>query len=73
MAIDKILRLDGRGLYETVIAEDISMCGFQPTTAALVASRQLGATKAELIKYQTSGEISGDYNEVVGYAGLRIL
>lgn len=73
LAIERILRLDARGLYETVIAEDISMCGFQPTVAALVASRELGASHAELIKYQTSGDVSGDYNEVVGYAGLRIL
>lgn len=73
MAIEKILRLDARGLYETVIAEDISMCGFQPTVAAIAASKELGASHAELIKYQTSGDVSGDYNEVVGYAGLRIL
>jgi AmmeMemoRadiSam system protein B len=72
MAIEKILRLDARGLYETVIAEDISMCGFQAAVAALVASKELGAGKAELIKYQTSGDISGDYSEVVGYAGLRV-
>lgn len=72
MAIEKILRLDARGLYETVIAEDISMCGFQAVVVALAASRVLGAAKAELIKYQTSGDISGDYGEVVGYAGLRI-
>ena len=73
MAIEKILRLDARGLYETVIAEDISMCGFQAVVAALVASREIGAVKADLIKYQTSGDISGDYSEVVGYAGLRVV
>ena len=72
LAIDRILSLDALGLYETVIAEDISMCGFQPTVAALVSARELGASKAELIKYQTSGDISGDYQEVVGYAGLKI-
>ena len=49
------------------------MCGYQPTTAALAAAVQLGALEAKLIKYQTSGEISGDYGEVVGYAGIRII
>jgi AmmeMemoRadiSam system protein B len=72
LAIKKILELDARGLYETVQSEDISMCGFQPTAAAIVASKKLGAEKAELIKYQTSGETTGNYLEVVGYAGFRI-
>ena len=71
-AIDKILRLDAQGLYEVVNAENISMCGFQPTTAGIVASLCLGAKKAELIRYQTSGDVTGDYREVVGYAGIRI-
>jgi AmmeMemoRadiSam system protein B len=72
MAIEMILHLDPKGLYDVVTAERISMCGFQSTTAALVAAKDLGAEKVELVKYQTSGDVSGNYNEVVGYAGLRI-
>jgi len=72
LAIDKILELDAKGLYEVVNRENISMCGFQPTTSAVVASKELGAQKAELIKYQTSGDVTGDFQEVVGYAGIRI-
>ena len=72
LAIAKILELDPRGLYDTVRDNGISMCGYQPTTAALVAARELGAEKAELVLYQTSGERTGDYSQVVGYAGLRI-
>ncbi len=72
LAIDKILKLDASGLYETVQRERISMCGFQPTTSALIASIELGAETAELIKYQTSGDVTGNFREVVGYAGIRI-
>jgi len=72
LAIEKVLALDAKGLFEVVQEEDISMCGFQPTTAAVLAAKELGAKKAELIRYQTSGETSGDYDNVVGYAGLRI-
>jgi AmmeMemoRadiSam system protein B len=72
LAIRKILDLDGEGLFQTVQKERISMCGFQPTTAAIVAAKDLGALKAELIDYRTSGEETGDYTEVVGYAGIRI-
>jgi len=71
-AIDKILKLDPKGLHDTVKKEDISMCGFQPTTSAMIASMELGAKEAKLIKYQTSGDTSGDYSQVVGYAGIRI-
>jgi AmmeMemoRadiSam system protein B len=73
LAIDKMLALDARGLYDVVQEKDISMCGFQPTTAVILAAKKLGAGKAELVRYQTSGDASGDYASVVGYAGLRIL
>jgi MEMO1 family protein len=71
-AIDRILELDPRGLYDTVNSEDISMCGYAATVAMLVAMRDLGATHAELVRYATSGDITGDRDEVVGYAGLIV-
>ena len=60
-----------RGLFDVVMNENISMCGFGPTVAMLTAARQLGAT-AELVKYATSGDISGDRQLVVGYAGIIV-
>jgi AmmeMemoRadiSam system protein B len=48
------------------------MCGFGPAVAMLTAAKKLGATSAELVKYATSGDISGDRNMVVGYAGITI-
>jgi AmmeMemoRadiSam system protein B len=72
LAIEKILNLDPKGMHDIVLEEKISMCGYQPTTSAIVASNELGARKAELVKYQTSGDSSGDYSQVVGYAGIRI-
>jgi AmmeMemoRadiSam system protein B len=72
IAIQEIQELNPRGLYDAVTSNNISMCGFQPTTSALVASKELGAKTASLVKYQTSGDISGNYDEVVGYAGLTI-
>ncbi len=72
-AIDRILALDARGLFKIVVEEDISMCGFAPTVSALVACRDLGATEGRLVRYSNSGDVSGDYSSVVGYAGLAIL
>jgi MEMO1 family protein len=71
-AIDRILALDPRGLYVTVNSEDITMCGYAATVAMLVAVSDLGATQAELVRYATSGDITGDRDEVVGYAGLIV-
>lgn len=71
-AIKAILNLDEEGLLKKIDELDISMCGYAPTVIMLVAAKKLGAKKAELIKYQTSGEVSGDYSAVVGYAGIIV-
>ena len=71
-AIDKILALDPPGLYEVLRREDISMCGYGPTIAMLTAAKDLGAQSAELIKYATSADTSGDRDAVVGYAGIVV-
>jgi hypothetical protein len=72
-AIRHILDLDPEGLYRTVRDNGISMCGFGPAVAMLTACKALGATRAELIKYANSGEASGDYKQVVGYAGIVVM
>ncbi len=69
-AIDRMLALDPEGLYDVVRSERITMCGVIPATVVLFAVRALGASKASLVRYATSGEASGDYDQVVGYAGL---
>jgi len=71
-AIERVLAMDARGLWEVVMSEDISMCGFGPTTVMLTAAKLLGATSATLVKYATSGDVSGDYEAVVGYAGIIV-
>lgn len=71
-ALDKVLALDPRGLYDTIRREGITMCGFGPAVSMLTAARQLGATRAELVRYATSGDVTGDRDEVVGYAGIVV-
>jgi hypothetical protein len=71
-AIDRILDLDPEGLYNTVMTEKITMCGVIPVTTMLYAALESGAQKAELVRYATSGEVSGDFDYVVGYAGIII-
>lgn len=71
-AINQILALDPGGLYDTIINESISMCGFGPAVAMLVAAKLLGAKQAELVEYATSGDINGDRHAVVSYAGIIV-
>ena len=71
-AIEKLLALDASGLLERTDAENISMCGAGPAAIAIEAAKKLGATGARLVKYATSGDTSGDLDQVVGYAGIII-
>ncbi|HEY1800425.1 MAG TPA: AmmeMemoRadiSam system protein B [Terriglobales bacterium] len=71
-AIEQILHLNAQGLAEAVKKQEISMCGVWPTVVMLTAAKKMGARAAQLIRYATSGDISGDRHRVVGYAGILI-
>ncbi|MDD4984807.1 MAG: AmmeMemoRadiSam system protein B [Dehalococcoidales bacterium] len=71
-AIEAILDLDEDELLRRVDEFGISMCGYAPTVALITAAKALGATRAELVRYQTSGDVTGDYSSVVGYAAIII-
>ncbi|MDP3791965.1 MAG: AmmeMemoRadiSam system protein B [Candidatus Omnitrophota bacterium] len=71
-AIEAILNLDEKMLVQRVQELDISMCGFAPAAIMISAVKNLGAKKARLVKYQTSGDVSQDRSSVVGYAGIII-
>jgi len=73
LAIDAIQQLDPDRLADTVQRHGISMCGVGPTMAVLHAARALGAQRATLTRYATSGEVSNDFLRVVGYAGFVIV
>ncbi|MEP6994897.1 MAG: AmmeMemoRadiSam system protein B [Acidobacteriota bacterium] len=70
MALDRIAGVDPEGLFATVQAESISMCGFLPATALLFAARASGVTEARVVARRDSGDETGDPSSVVGYAGV---
>ncbi len=72
LAIEQVLALQPTGLFHTVRGQNISMCGVGPTVAMLTAALRLGATSASLVRYATSGDVSGDRTHVVGYAAMVI-
>jgi len=71
-AIEAMLSLDAEGMLQRVEKYHITMCGAAPVAAVITACNELGAKKAELVMYQTSGDVTGDYYKVVGYASLII-
>jgi AmmeMemoRadiSam system protein B len=70
IAIDAALVMDEEKYYNSVESYGISTCGYGPVIAAITASKELGAKKAELLCYRTSGDLLGDYSAVVGYASI---
>lgn len=72
LALREVLKLDAEGLMKVCRKEGITMCGVIPSAVMIVACRDLGATEAKLVDYATSGDITGDTERVVGYAGVTI-
>lgn len=72
LALSAILQMDPVGLYSTVREMGISMCGVLPMTLGLMIALELGASKAEVAAYANSGDASGDFDRVVGYAGVLV-
>ncbi len=71
-AIEAMLDLNEDELLRRVDDLNISMCGYAPVVSLISAAKELGAKGAELVRYQTSGDTTGDYSSVVGYAGIVI-
>ena len=69
---DRIASMDEAALQGWVRSQRVTMCGYGPVSAALVASKLLGARRAEILSYSTSGDITGDTSAVVGYAAAMI-
>jgi len=72
LALESILNLEPERLEETVISHSITMCGPGPVMTMLTACKALGSKKARLLRYATSGDITGDHSQVVGYASVEV-
>ena len=68
--IEPILKLDVDEFYKVLYERKVTACGFGAIAATMIASKELGATEGKLLKYATSGDVSGDKSSVVGYASI---
>jgi AmmeMemoRadiSam system protein B len=72
LAIREVLGLNPEGLLNVCRTKGITMCGVIPAAVMLVAALELGASKAELVRYATSGDVTGDQRQVVAYAAFTV-
>jgi len=68
--IEAILNMDVPELYRRIYGHNATACGYGPIAAAITAASALGASKGKLLRYATSGDVSGDYSQVVGYGAM---
>ena len=68
--IEPILKMDVEGFYKVLNEKRVTACGYGAIAATMIACKELGATKGELLKYATSGDITGDKSSVVGYGSI---
>jgi AmmeMemoRadiSam system protein B len=73
MALEAAIKLDEDQYYSIIESQAVSSCGYGPTIAAITATKELGAKKAKLLCYRTSGDVTGDYSGVVGYASIAFM
>jgi AmmeMemoRadiSam system protein B len=72
-AIDALRTLDTGEFYRRIGERGVSACGYGPVAALCLAGRETGATRGELLTYRTSGDVTGDHEQVVGYAAIAVM
>ena len=72
-AIEPLATLDTKEFYRRIAERQVTACGYGPITAMVSACAGIGAKAAKLIRYATSGDVTGDNKEVVGYASIAVI
>jgi len=72
-AIEALKELDTDEFYRRVEERGVSACGYGPIATLCLAGKEMGASKGELLTYRTSGDVTGDLEEVVGYAAIAVM
>jgi len=68
--LSRVMALDVDQLYNTISRRRITACGYGPVACSMVVAKEMGAVEGRLLKYASSGDITGDRGAVVGYASV---
>jgi AmmeMemoRadiSam system protein B len=71
--IDALKNLDVREFYRRLLETGATVCGYGPIATMCITCQRLGAERGELLQYTTSGDVTGDFNQVVGYAAIAVV
>ena len=71
--IEPILEMDVERFYQVLMERRVTACGYGAMASVMIACKNLGATKGELLSYATSGDVSGDTSSVVGYGAIKFV
>ena len=71
--LNAVAEWDYLALSDNFASRTWEACGGAPIVAAMIAAERLGATRAQVLKYANSGDVTGDRSRVVGYGSVAFL
>jgi len=71
--IEPILDMDIERFYQVLNERRVTACGYGAMASAMIACKNLGATKGKLLSYTTSGDVLGNTESVVGYGAIKFV
>ena len=71
--IEPILQMDVEKFYSVLMEKRVTACGYGAMASVMIACKNLGASKGELLSYTTSGDVMGDTSSVVGYGAIKFI
>lgn len=69
-AISYIEKLDTNGFLSYINKTRATICGYSAIAITIETCKKLGARKAKLLNYYTSGDVTNNYSSAVGYASI---
>jgi AmmeMemoRadiSam system protein B len=69
-ALKAVEAMDEKLFYSIIKTRNVTACGYGPIAAVITVAKGLGAKEARLLCYKSSGDVTGDYSSVVGYAAV---
>jgi len=69
-ALKAVEAMDEKKFYSIIETRNVTACGYGPIAAVIAVAKGLGAKEAKLLCYKSSGDVTGDYSSVVGYAAV---
>jgi len=69
-ALKAVEAMDEERFYSVIETKNVTACGYGPIATVITAAKGLGAKEAKILCYKSSGDITGDYSSVVGYAAV---